>query len=117
MKGISFFKQVFLHKTYQYFIFQNSRKRCLHSSSLVLSSAGNNHTGGQFWERSLRGKYDQSKSKITLPPRSQRIREGLKELKKEIQIWKNEVVDAVQLDPVLTLPAPGVNHFTILKPE
>jgi len=77
---------------------------------VVLSSAGSNQTGGQFWERSFRGKYDQSKSKIALPPRSQRIREGLKELKKEIQIWKNEVADAVQLDPILNLPAPGVNH-------
>nr|CAG4641836.1 EOG090X091L [Eurycercus lamellatus] len=60
-----------------------------------------------FYEDHPKSGYQNSKSKKPLPPRTERIREGLKELKNEIKIWKNEVVDGLHLDPIMTLPLPG----------
>lgn len=64
-------------------------------------------SGGMFWERHPKGRYEHSKAKIPLPSKTERIREGLRELKKEIQIWKDEVIDAAYMDPIMTSPLPG----------
>ena len=40
--------------------------------------------------------------------RRDRIRMGLKQLKQEIKVWTEEVKDALEFDPVMTLPLPGL---------
>ena len=46
-----------------------------------------------------------SKKKI---PTKQAIRDGLKELKNEIKIWTSEVKEKLEMDPILSLPLPGI---------
>nr|CAG4634901.1 EOG090X091L [Alona affinis] len=82
-----------------YFNNLSQRSNWLHSSPACPAYGGY----GQFWESHPKGKYAKPNNK----PKVERIREGLKELKKEIQIWKNEVVEAAQMDPILAMPLPG----------
>lgn len=64
-----------------------------------------------FWERDKRsGKrapLTESKTKL------QHIREGFKELKVQIGVWKNEVKEHLLCDPILTHP-PGNIDFKII---
>lgn len=51
-----------------------------------------------FWERDEKGGYRKETEK---PPRIQMIREGLKELKEEIKLWREEVKEKFEGDPIL----------------
>ncbi|XP_046402284.1 complex I intermediate-associated protein 30, mitochondrial [Ischnura elegans] len=51
-----------------------------------------------FWERDPRSGYP---STVEMPSKVQLIRDGIKELKKEIQMWKEEVKETLENDPVL----------------
>jgi NADH dehydrogenase [ubiquinone] 1 alpha subcomplex assembly factor 1 len=51
-----------------------------------------------FWERDHKGGYLRDRPK---PPRTELIRDGLKELKGEIKLWKDEVKEHFEGDPIL----------------
>ncbi|XP_071453819.1 complex I intermediate-associated protein 30, mitochondrial [Hetaerina americana] len=51
-----------------------------------------------FWERDPRSGYP---STVEIPSKTQLIRNGIKELKKEIQLWKEEVKEKLESDPVV----------------
>ncbi|KAJ4448186.1 complex I intermediate-associated protein 30, mitochondrial [Periplaneta americana] len=61
--------------------------RPIHTASVVL-----------FWERDPKGGYLRDKPKY---PTTQLIRDGLKELKDEIRLWKDEVTEHFECDPIL----------------
>lgn len=52
-----------------------------------------------FWEADRKGGY--KTAIIDKRPALVQIREGFKELKKEIGVWKNEVVEYLETDPLL----------------
>lgn len=51
-----------------------------------------------FWEKEKKSGY---KSKVPLPSRKALIVEGFRELKKEIQLWKDEMKEKLECDPIL----------------
>lgn len=51
-----------------------------------------------FWEEDDKGGYREDRK---YPPFKERMREGLKELRKEVAIWKQEVKEHFEGDPVL----------------
>lgn len=51
-----------------------------------------------FWEKEKKSGY---KSNVTLPSRKDLIVEGFRELKKEIQLWKDEMKEKLDCDPIL----------------
>nr|CAD7459854.1 unnamed protein product [Timema tahoe] len=51
-----------------------------------------------FWEKDRKGGYNQENPKIS---RKQLIQIGLKELKQEIRLWKDEVTEKLRSDPIL----------------
>lgn len=51
-----------------------------------------------FWERDRRGGYDTRLPELS---RKHQILEGLRELKQEIVLWKEEVKEKLESDPVL----------------
>lgn len=53
----------------------------------------------EFWEKDDKGGYN---TKLPLPPFKQRMRIGFEELKKEIALWKQEVKEHFEVDPILT---------------
>lgn len=57
-----------------------------------------------FHEIRKNGYEDQNRKKVS--PR-QAIRDGLKELKKEIKNWTEEVKEGCTLDPIMGMPLPG----------
>lgn len=59
-----------------------------------------------FWERDRRGGYDTRLPELS---RKQQILEGLRELKQEIVLWKEEVKEKLESDPVLVF-RPGEWH-------
>lgn len=61
----------------------------LHTSSI----------NNSFWEEDRKGGY--KTAIIDKRPALVQIREGFKELRKEIGIWKNEVVEFLETDPLL----------------
>ena len=60
---------------------------------------------GLFHENDPKSGYRDAKR--TQMPAKQAVREGLKELKKEIKMWTNEVKDAFEFDPIMAMPLPG----------
>lgn len=64
------------------------QKRCFRNSACL----------NIFWERDEKGGYN---TKIPPLPFKQRMRYGLEELKKEIALWKTEVKEHWETDPVL----------------
>jgi len=52
-----------------------------------------------FWERDHKGGYLRDKPKHSA---MELIRDGLKELKGEIKMWKDEVKEHFESDPILT---------------
>lgn len=62
--------------------------RCLHTTAV-------NKT---FWEREKKSGYAK---KYPLLPTKQNILDGLKELKSEIQLWKEEIKEKLEGDPIL----------------
>ncbi|PSN53478.1 hypothetical protein C0J52_09335 [Blattella germanica] len=72
----------------RHFLKLNLQKVCLLHTSAAPS----------FWERDPKGGYLRNKD---LPSRSELIREGLKELKDEIKLWKEEVTEHLIGDPIL----------------
>ncbi|CAH0552003.1 unnamed protein product [Brassicogethes aeneus] len=68
-----------------------------------------------FWERTDKGGYRDDRQ---YPPFKDRMREGLKELKKEIVLWKQEVKDHFEGDPVLIFRPGEVDvQWKFNKPE
>uniref|UniRef100_A0A1B6C9Z5 NADH:ubiquinone oxidoreductase intermediate-associated protein 30 domain-containing protein n=2 Tax=Clastoptera arizonana TaxID=38151 RepID=A0A1B6C9Z5_9HEMI len=53
-----------------------------------------------FWERDPKGGYNKEKPK---PSTKQLIRDGLGQIKKEIQLWKDEIIEKYEADPLLVL--------------
>ncbi|KAF4527703.1 hypothetical protein B566_EDAN016370 [Ephemera danica] len=51
-----------------------------------------------FWERDRRGGY---KSDVQMPSKTQLIRDGLQQLKLEINLWQQEMKEKFESDPVL----------------
>lgn len=51
-----------------------------------------------FWERDRKGGYNRSLKKVS---QKQMILEGLKDLKHEINMWKEEVKEKLESDPIL----------------
>lgn len=51
-----------------------------------------------FWERDEKGGYADNRK---LPPRTQMIRDGFKELKHEIALWSQEMKEKFECDPIL----------------
>ncbi|CAD6994449.1 unnamed protein product [Ceratitis capitata] len=51
-----------------------------------------------FWEKEKKSGYN---TKITLPSRKELIVEGLRELKEEIKLWKEEMKEKLESDPIL----------------
>ncbi|XP_018784615.1 PREDICTED: complex I intermediate-associated protein 30, mitochondrial [Bactrocera latifrons] len=51
-----------------------------------------------FWEKEKKSGYT---SNVTLPSRKDLIVEGFRELKKEIQLWKDEMKEKIDSDPIL----------------
>lgn len=51
-----------------------------------------------FWEKDDKGGY---KDNRPVPPLKERMRVGLKELKKEIALWSEEVKEKLEFDPIL----------------
>ena len=66
-----------------------------------------------FAENHPKGRY-KNMNKPTDTKR-ERIRMGLKQLKQEIKIWTEEVKDAIEFDPIMTLPLPGILLIFIVK--
>lgn len=66
-----------------------SQKRCFRTSACLKE---------YFWEKDDKGGYD---TKIPPLPFRQRMRHGLVELKKEIALWKSEVKEKFEGDPLL----------------
>lgn len=60
---------------------------------------------GYFHENDRKGGYRNEKKPDQ--PIKQTVREGLKELKKEIKIWTSEVKEAFEFDPIVARPLPG----------
>ena len=65
---------------------------------------------GMFHEYDKKGRY---KSKRKDPPK-ELIREGLKELKNEIKLWKSEWKERLMCDPIMAPPDPGITLITSL---
>lgn len=64
-----------------------------------------------FWERDRRGGYDTRLPELS---RKQQILEGLRELKQEIVLWKEEVKEKLESDPVLVF-RPGEYLIIYIK--
>jgi len=60
------------------------------------------------------------RSKRKDPPK-ELIREGLRELKNEIKLWKSEWKERLMCDPIMALPSPGISllkfFFVEILPE
>lgn len=52
----------------------------------------------EFWEREKKGGY---RTEVPLPSKKQLILDGLKELKQEISLWKEEMKEKLESDPLL----------------
>lgn len=50
-----------------------------------------------FWERDPKGGYNSSQQ----VPLKEKIRVGIKELKQEIALWKNEIIEDFESDPIM----------------
>ncbi|XP_067004572.1 complex I intermediate-associated protein 30, mitochondrial [Anabrus simplex] len=74
-------------------------------SSILTINHGNVHkqfihtsrTCKSFWEKDMKGGYKQEGQKLS---RRELIRDGLKELQKELELWKDEVTEKLKLDPI-----------------
>lgn len=64
------------------------KKNCIHTTS-VLST---------FWEPYEKGGYKDNREPLS---KLESIRQGLKELKSEIALWKDEMKDRLENDPIL----------------
>jgi NADH dehydrogenase [ubiquinone] 1 alpha subcomplex assembly factor 1 len=58
-----------------------------------------------FWEPNKKGDYDTVREKLST---LDSIRDGLKDLKNEISIWKDEQMERLRMDPIATF-RPGKN--------
>lgn len=54
-----------------------------------------------FWEREKKSGYGKIKQDQFTMPTKKMILDGLKELKHEIKMWKDEVKEKIETDPVL----------------
>lgn len=67
---------------------RSTTSRTIHTAHVVL-----------FWERDPKGGYLRDKPK---PKATELIHDGLKELKNEIKLWKDEVKEHFESDPIVT---------------
>lgn len=72
-----------------------------HTNQRKLHLSCKNH--GLFHESNPKSGYEKGDER----PVKDKIRQGLKELKKEIKLWNNEWKEHFQMDPVLGMPTPG----------
>jgi hypothetical protein len=56
--------------------------------------------GGLFYEKDEKGGY---RKESDIPSRTQMIRDGFKELKGEIKLWKQEVKEKFTMDPLVIM--------------
>lgn len=83
----------------------------LEPSATIASSFHTSDTRPLFWERDRRGGYDTRLPELS---RKQQILDGLRELKQEIVLWKEEVREKLESDPVLVF-RPGIFFFLFYK--
>lgn len=91
---------------------------CLTSSPLngnisILQNSNLIHTTpslNEFWQRHRKGGYNRHVKRVS---QKELILNGLKELKKEIVLWKNEVQEKLECDPVVIF-RPGKSIFLYL---
>lgn len=62
--------------------------KCIHTTSTLTT----------FWERDVKSGYGEKGEKLST---TEMIREGLKELKGEIKLWKEEMKETFEFDPVM----------------
>lgn len=62
-------------------------------------------TNGLFYEKEPKSGYKTDNLKDV--PRTKLIRDGLKELRKEIELWKEEVKEKFEMDPIC-IHRPGI---------
>lgn len=65
-----------------------------------------------FWEPDRKGGYNKNFKRVS---RKQLILEGLKDLKQEIVLWKEEVKEKLESDPILVF-RPGASYFVFKLP-
>lgn len=78
----------------------------LEPSSATAVSFHTSDTRPLFWERDRRGGYDTRLPELS---RKQQILDGLRELKQEIVLWKEEVKEKLESDPVLVFRPGRIN--------
>jgi len=83
----------------------NYRYQALHRSSVLQT----------LWERDKRSGYQ---TKLKEPSKKDMVKEGLKDLKEEIRLWRNEMKEKLESDPVLVF-RPGETDiaFQFKTPE
>lgn len=64
-----------------------------------------------FWEKHRKGGYNKNLKRLS---QKELILDGLKELKKEIVLWKNEVKEKLECDPIVIF-RPGTSAFVFLS--
>lgn len=77
------------------------RSSLLNGNSSILQNSHLIHTTPNlqlFWERHRKGGYNKNLKRLS---QKDLILSGLKELKKEIILWKNEVQEKLECDPVV----------------
>lgn len=89
-----------------------SRPNLLNGINSVLQTSQPIHTTPsmhEFWEKHRKGGYNRHLKRMT---RKELILDGLKQLKKEIVLWKEEVKEKLEMDPIL-LYRPGKLSISI----
>lgn len=98
---MSVYAQHWIKCTTNFKHFSNLLKLCNVNSKIEWNVSNQIHTTPAlttFWEREKKSGY---KTALTLPSRKQLILDGLKELRAELVLFKNEVVERFQSDPIL----------------
>lgn len=89
------------------------RSSALNGSNSILQNSQHIHTTPNlqlFWERHRKGGYNKNVKRVG---QKELILNGLKELKKEIVLWKNEVQEKLECDPVVIF-RPGMSFQLLL---
>lgn len=73
------------------------RRLPLIANNLLIRQINSTKVCNTFWERDEKGGY----GKVNKIPTLQMIRDGLKELKKEVALWTQEVKEHFDADPIL----------------
>lgn len=71
-------------------------RNCLITNERIIHTTSPSNT---FWEREKGSGY-KGKSQLPFKSKKEQILEGLKELKSEISLWKDEMRDKIECDPL-----------------